>query len=63
MSAFSPVVVPELKFGNVQMQIFLADLMERPNDAALQDRPEAFDRIAYGPRRKRTMLPDGLIDD
>ncbi len=39
------VVVPKLKFGDVQMQVLFADLMERPDNAAFQDRPEAFDSI------------------
>src|SRR5277367_2349974 len=39
------VIVSELEFSDVQMQILFADLMEGANDAALQDRPEAFDGL------------------
>ena len=39
------IIVPELKFRDVQMRVFLAHLVIRPDDAALQNRPEAFDGI------------------
>jgi hypothetical protein len=39
------MVVTELKFRNVQRHIFGADLVERADNAALEDRPEAFNRI------------------
>jgi len=39
------IVVAELKFGDVQRQIFAADLVVGANNAALQDRPKAFDSI------------------
>jgi hypothetical protein len=38
------VVVPELEFRDVQRQIFAADFVEAPHDAALQQRPEAVNR-------------------
>lgn len=41
----APMVVAELKFRDVQRHIFGADLVERAHDAALEDRPEAFNRI------------------
>jgi hypothetical protein len=40
-----PVVIPKLKLSNVQMQIFFANLMVRPDNTALQDRPETFDGV------------------
>ncbi len=39
------VIVAELKFRNVQRQIFVAHFMERADDAAFEDRPETFNRI------------------
>lgn len=39
------VIIPELEFGNVQMQILLANVVIGANNPALQDRPEAFNRI------------------
>jgi hypothetical protein len=39
------VVISELKLSNIQMQVFLADLMVSANDAALQDRPEALNGV------------------
>jgi hypothetical protein len=54
------VVVPKLKLRYIQMEIFLADLVVGPNNAALQDRPEAFNRI--GVNRTNDMLADGVID-
>lgn len=40
-----PVIMPELELSNVQRQIFGADLVERADDAALEDAPEAFNRV------------------
>src|SRR5258708_16248425 len=40
-----PVVVAELEFIDVEREIFPADLMERSHDAALNQRPEAFDGV------------------
>src|SRR4051794_14999626 len=40
-----PVVVAELKFRDVQRQILGADLVERADDPALNQRPEAFNRL------------------
>ena len=40
-----PVVVSELKFGNIERHVLGADLVERADNAALQDRPETFNRV------------------
>src|SRR5437588_12749250 len=40
---FALGVVPELKFVHVQGQVGFADLVEIADDAALYQRPEAFD--------------------
>jgi hypothetical protein len=40
-----PVIIPELEFGNIQREIFLADFVEGSDHAALQDRPKAFDGL------------------
>jgi hypothetical protein len=39
------IVVAELEFRDVERQIFGADLVERADDATLEDRPKAFNRI------------------
>src|SRR5271170_4923211 len=39
------IVIAELKFGDVHRHILSADLVERANDAAFEDRPEAFDGL------------------
>jgi hypothetical protein len=54
------IVVPKLKFGYVQMQIFLAYLVISSNNAAFENRPEAFDCI--GMNRANDMLANGVID-
>lgn len=41
-----PIVVPELKLRDVQRQIFLADFVECPHDAAFQQRPKAVDCLS-----------------
>ena len=38
------VVVPELKFRDVQRQVFLADLVIAANDPALEDAPKTLNR-------------------
>jgi hypothetical protein len=39
------VVIPELKFGDVERQIFAADLVTGADNVALPDRPKAFNRV------------------
>src|SRR5260370_38075227 len=40
------VIVAELEFGDVERQILFADLMERPDHATLDERPETVDRLS-----------------
>jgi hypothetical protein len=40
-----PVVIPELELGNIEGHVFPADLVERADDPALEDAPEALNRI------------------
>jgi len=40
------VVIPKLKLGDVERQIFTADFVEASHDAALQQRPEAIDCLS-----------------
>jgi hypothetical protein len=37
------VVMPELELREIERQVFLAYVMERAHDAALQERPEGID--------------------
>src|ERR1700683_678012 len=41
----TPIVIPELKFRDVQRHIFGANLVECADNAALKDRPEALNRV------------------
>jgi hypothetical protein len=41
-----PIVIAELEFGNIERHVLAADLVERTNDATLDDRPEAFDGLS-----------------
>ncbi len=41
-----PVVIAELELGNVQREIFATDLVECPDHAALNQRPEAFNSLS-----------------
>ena len=43
--AVETVVIFELTFRNVERQIFAADLVIAADDAALEDRPEPFNRV------------------
>ena len=53
------VVIPKLEFSNVQMQIFLANLVISADDTTLQDRPEAFDGVSVN--SADDMLADGVV--
>ena len=39
------IVIPELKFRNIERQIFAANLVISPNHAAFEQRPEAVNRL------------------
>jgi hypothetical protein len=39
------IIVPELELRNVKMQVFLTDVVECADDAALEDAPEALNRV------------------
>jgi len=54
------IVIPELKFRDIKREIFSANLVERSDDSALEDRPEAFNRI--GVDRADNVLPARVID-
>jgi hypothetical protein len=41
----APVVIPELKLRDVERHVFRADLVKRADNAAFEDRPEAFNRV------------------
>jgi hypothetical protein len=57
------VVVSKLEFGNVQMEVLLAHLMERPDDAALNNGPKALNRLGMNNAMNVFMRPmiDGLM--
>lgn len=54
------VVIPERELRNVERQGLRADLVERADHAALQDRPEAFDGLRVD--RADDVLALGVID-
>ncbi len=54
------VVISELKLRDVQRHIFGADLVERADNAALEDRPETLNRV--GVDRADHVLAFGVID-
>jgi hypothetical protein len=54
-------VVAKLEFADVQRQVSFTGLVERTDDVALQQRPEAFDVLRVN--RADNILPLGVIDD
>ncbi len=54
-----PVVIAELELRDVQRHVFAADFVEAADDAALEDRPEAFNRI--GVDCSDDILPSGMV--
>jgi hypothetical protein len=60
-----PIVIAELKLRNIERQILGTDFVERADNTALQNRPEAFNRIRVD-RSNNTMLGVlalGVIND
>ncbi|VTZ48326.1 hypothetical protein MPC4_10276 [Methylocella tundrae] len=55
------VVIAELKLGNIEMHVFTADLVEAADNAALENRPEAFDFL--GMYRAYNVLAPRVIDN
>ena len=41
-----PIIVAELELGNIERRIFPAHLVERADDATLDNRPEAFNGLS-----------------
>jgi hypothetical protein len=56
-----PIVIAELKFRNVQQHVFTADLVECADHTALEDRPEALNRVRVN--RADNIFVRGVIDD
>lgn len=54
------VVIAELKFRDVQRHVLGADLVERANDTALEDRPKAFNRLRVD--RADNILMFGMVN-
>jgi hypothetical protein len=56
-----PIIIAELKFGNIERHIFSAHFVERADYAALEDRPEALDGLSMN--RANDILAIRMIDD
>jgi hypothetical protein len=54
------VVVSELKFRDVQRHVLAADLVERADDAALEDAPKALNRLSVN--RADNVLMLGMVN-
>jgi hypothetical protein len=54
------IIVPELELRNVKMQVFLANVVECTDDAALEDAPKAFDGL--GMHRADNVLVFGIVN-
>jgi hypothetical protein len=54
-----PIVISELKLRDVQRHVFAADLVKAAYDPALEDRPEAFNRICVN--RADDVLASGVM--
>src|ERR1700730_13683192 len=55
-----PVVIAPFEFGDIQRQIFAADLVEAAHDPAFQQRPKAIDRL--GMNRAVDILASAMPD-
>ena len=50
-------IVPKLELGDVEWEVLRADLVERADNAALEDAPEAFNRVGMDPPMTYWPLP------
>jgi len=41
-----PIIIAELELGNIEQHIFAAHFVKCADDAALEDRPKAFDGLS-----------------
>ena len=55
------VVIPELEFSDIERHVFAAHFVERPDHAALEDRPEALNGV--GMDRADDVLPSRVVDN
>lgn len=55
------VVIAELEFRDVEREIFGADFVERADDTALDEGPEALNRVRVN--RSDNVLPHRMLDD
>ena len=53
------IVIPELEFRNIERHVLATYFMKRPHDAALEDRPEAVNRIRVN--RTDNILLGGMV--
>jgi hypothetical protein len=56
----TPIIVPELELRNVKWQVFPAYLVERADDATLEDAPEALNRL--GVNGTNNVLMFGVVN-
>jgi hypothetical protein len=54
------IIIPELELRNVKWHVFGADLVERANDAALENAPKALNRL--GVDRADDILMLGVVN-
>src|SRR5262245_51973731 len=55
------VVIAELELSNIERHVLAADLVERTDDAAFDDRPKSFDCLSMN--RADNILLFGMVDD
>jgi hypothetical protein len=55
-----PIVVAELEFSNIERHVLGAHLVERADNPAFKDRPEAFNRV--GMNGADDILPLHMVD-
>src|SRR5580698_4217839 len=58
-----PVVIAELELGHIQREVFLADLVVSADNATLNQRPEALNRVRVDSADNVTVqaVADGLV--
>lgn len=54
-----PIIITELKLGDVERHVLGGDLVKRANNAAFEDRPETFNRV--GVDRPDDVLTLGVV--
>jgi hypothetical protein len=51
------VIIPELTLSDIEAKVLFTEIVEGPDDATLEDAPEAFNRIGVDHAHNNVLMP------